>query len=179
INVELIRQWLKSCKGRHQHKCTDARDAQRVPGFKVIDCRAKLVVEVAHQDCQYVALSYVWGDQAPSSYTDVSYPRSIEDAIEVCLLLGYEYLWVDKYCIDQQDATETRVQVQMMDSIYSQAQLNIVAAVGQNSNYGLPGVGPTHRVPQQRLRIGDIELVQMFQSGEKISESKWGSRGWT
>jgi hypothetical protein len=71
--------------------------ARYVPGFKVIDCQTRRVIETAQQGCQYVALSYVWGSQTPIKHALGSYPKTVEDAMEVCLILGFRYLWVDQY----------------------------------------------------------------------------------
>ena len=67
----------------------------------------------------------------------------------------------------------------MMDCIYSQAQLTIIAAAGEDPTYGLPGISSTARNPQHRLQLGDIELVQIHRSDEDVYYSKWASRGWT
>jgi hypothetical protein len=53
-------------------------------------------------DCQYVALSYVWGDLEPGPSVEhgilpAQLPRTIEDSILATRLLGYRYLWIDKY----------------------------------------------------------------------------------
>jgi hypothetical protein len=69
-----------------------------------------------------------------------------------------------------------------MDYIYSRAELTIIAAAGEDSHYGLPGVSSRRRKLQKCLRIGDFELVQIFSQyadQEEVRFSTWASRGWT
>lgn len=95
IDYSIIRQWIQTCEEFHQETCTSP-DNQNVPGFKVIDCHTKRVVEIPHQTCQYAALSYTWGNVS-SANADKTYPKTINDAIIVCSTLGCRYLWVDFY----------------------------------------------------------------------------------
>ena len=101
------------------------------------------------------SLSYVWG-QSPSatleSVTDYAYqptlhelPKVIEDSIEVTLRLGFQYLWVDRYCINQSDKEDQHNQIRQMDLIYSNAEFTIIAAAGNGPHHGLPGVRGTLR----------------------------------
>jgi hypothetical protein len=60
------------------------------------------------------------------------------DAIEVTTALGRRYLWVDHYCIDQEDAVKKGKQIQQMRRIFEKADITFVAAAGEDANYGLP-----------------------------------------
>jgi hypothetical protein len=55
----------------------------------------------APEDCQFVALSYVWGDDyasaAESTSKPLHFPLTVEDSLLATLALGYQYLWVDRY----------------------------------------------------------------------------------
>ena len=55
-------------------------------------------------------------------------PATTDDAITVTLKLGFNYLWVDHFCIDQTDQAEVKRQIGMVDLIYLNAKLTIVAA---------------------------------------------------
>ena len=71
-------------------------------------------------------MSYRWGQQERRRFTegplnDILSPL-IEDVIGVTLKLGYRYLWVDYYCIDQEDAEEKAVQIAQMDVIYGTSE---------------------------------------------------------
>jgi hypothetical protein len=135
---------------------------------------------------QYVALSYVWGHNSqgyPSRDSDIlseQCPAVIEDAIQATLRLNQRFLWVDRYCIDQSNAQEKHDQIANMDSIYSYANLTIVAAAGNGMASGLPGVDATMRKPQPRLRIGQETVISTLPtSSYEINRAEWSTRGWT
>ena len=71
----------------------------------------------------------------------IGIPKVIEDAKTVAKSLGKQYLWVDKYCIDQHDVVAKHHQIQNMDKIYQDAYATIIASAGINASSGLPGVG--------------------------------------
>jgi hypothetical protein len=107
-------------------------------------------------------------------------PKVINDSIEVTLLLKFRYLWVDKYCINQNDAKEKHDQIRHIDLIYANAQVTIIAAAGADPLYGLPGVAGTLRKKQPKLAVSDgIISSTLPASAWVIKNSKWASRGWT
>lgn len=57
-------------------------------------------------------------------------PQTIEDVITVTLDLQFQYLWVDMYCIKQNDMLDFHTQIQQMDRIYRGAEITIIAAAG-------------------------------------------------
>jgi len=68
-------------------------------------------------------------------------PNTIEDAISVTQQLGFRYLWIDRYCINQQDKTHATQQIEQMGSIYRNSEITIIAACGKDPSHGLPGIG--------------------------------------
>jgi len=107
-------------------------------------------------------------------------PLTIRDAIQVTKALGYRFLWVDKYCIDQSSEAEKQQQCSRMGDIYAGSQLTIFA-LGSDSNYGLPGVSSRPRSRQRQCTtIGEIKFIfTMPDPHISISQSKWSTRGWT
>ncbi|KAL1800053.1 hypothetical protein ACET3X_000395 [Alternaria dauci] len=67
-----------------------------------------------------------------TSKLPIKLPATIEDSITATLRLGYRYLWVDKYCVHQQDSSDKHIQIQQMDIIYASAQTTLIAAVGED-----------------------------------------------
>lgn len=97
IDYTMLKGWLEYCVGNHQDCCKAASES--VSHLKVIDVSTRTVIE-APRGCDYIALSYVWGQWVASSDDDddlASAPPVIDDAIVVTEALGYEFLWVDKY----------------------------------------------------------------------------------
>ncbi|KAM5343518.1 hypothetical protein ACJ41O_012055 [Fusarium nematophilum] len=81
---------------------------------------------------------------------------------------------------DVNDAATKHDQIKQMDSIYHNAELTIIAAAGQDPNYGLPSVGIRPRRPQQTAIVGQIEsLSNMRHPHNAVKISKWSRRTWT
>jgi Heterokaryon incompatibility protein (HET) len=117
-------------------------------------------------------------------YADIirAFPRTIRVAIDVTRALGYRFLWVNKFCIDQEDDGDKRAQILAMDLVYRAAELTIIAADGDNADAGLPSAHDTVRTsrPIQTIEIGDIDLVRCPPHPKgTIPNSKWATRAWT
>ncbi|TVY22810.1 hypothetical protein LHYA1_G008400 [Lachnellula hyalina] len=177
---------INYCREHHDELCSPMH-AKVVKALRVVDCRTRCVV-ASPEDCQYVALSYVWGkvgaitveDNDPKRSEVPKYPEVVEDSIVVTLNLDYRYLWVDRYCIDQEDGPDKLDQIRQMDVIYNNAVATIMAAAGEDSSYGLPGVGTKTRKPQHSLDLGSHLLVSIQpHASNRVNSSKWASRAWT
>jgi hypothetical protein len=155
--------------------------------MKLIDCDTRQIVPA--QSHKYVALSYVWGlaalgpgydDRVVNGTLPGLLPKTIEDAILATLKLGFQYLWIDRYCINQESAEEKESQIIQMNFIYRKAQVTLIASAGEDPRYGLPGVSTTPRTPQPAASIQNVELVSILPRPEiAVQRSKWAERGWT
>lgn len=144
----------------------------------------------APMDFQYVALSYVWGYSGGtltpcSNLVDGILPSNlsgtIEDTITVTIEMGFRYLCIDKYCIDQSaEGPALLKQLSAMDLYYSRAALTIIAASGDDAQFGLPGVGKQLRIQQPSIAVNGITWVSGSRNMQApIRASKWMTRGWT
>lgn len=184
-DCDKVRSWLDTCARCHGTACKS--DSLRVPGMNLIDC-ANMVIVKAAQETPWLALSYVWGVEhqkrdleryRAGSRLSMRIPNTIRDAIIVTLRLGYRFLWVDEYCIDQNDEIHRSEQISRMDQIYQGADLTIVAAAGTNKMYGLPGVGSTKRTEGNVVYIGDvIVFANRIMPHTETTRSKWFTRAW-
>lgn len=188
MDFKRVREWLDFCNARHGESC-QCRPSEKPCGFRVIDCNTRSIFE-SPGNINYLALSYVWGPQ-PESTSNVdntddsrkllpsNVPQVILDAMTVTLNLGYQYLWVDKYCISQNAGSEKHEQVRNMDVIYRDACLTIIVASGEPGCHSLPGVSRP-RVHQPRVSIGeDLYVSLMPDPLWVIRNSCWATRGWT
>ena len=186
INFDFIRGWIQHCGREHTKQCTQVESSASSPrDLKLIDCEQRRIVP-ALPTYVYSALSYVWGtgrsgdDRCVHNELPTTLPRTIEDALNVSKSLGLRYIWIDRYCIDQDNEVEKQMQVQQMDVIYQRAYVTIVAAAGTDPNFGLPGVGATSRPPQACAWIGERCLVSTLADPRTlIKASKWMHRAWT
>jgi hypothetical protein len=161
---------------------------------RVIDSETRKLVSFQdlntnrRQNIQYWTLSYVWGQstlQLPvmspgSMILPTRIPRAVDDAITVVQKLGGRYLWVDRYCLDQDHKATFQAQLNAMGSIYSNALVNIIAAAGADADYGLPGVSSCPRILRQCVRLGERALWSSMQHPLiDVKNSTWMKRGWT
>ncbi|KAI1383102.1 HET-domain-containing protein [Hypoxylon trugodes] len=181
VDYWLIQWWLSRCAYNHTN-CKPPKVRLRAPSkLKLIDCQTLSIVE-AQPSYDYFALSYVWGpkkscDFPPRGVED--FPATIRDAIKVTRELGCQYLWVDRYCINQNDSTHKHDQIRQMGRIYNQASLTIIAAAGSDPDYGLSGVSRERdEIPSRTFWNWRIDGFHAHPS-ETIRKSVWMTRSWT
>lgn len=186
-NLTAMSELISYCRNNHSTLCTAQHS--RPQALKLIDCKSLFLVNASPSD-EYFALSYVWdhtqttaielkkdGETATDALSRL--PNVIRDAISVTNALGFQYLWVDKFCIDQDNETEKASQINQMDLIYQHAELTIIAATSDEQS-GLPGIGTTPRKAQPVAHVGSITIASTMTSPNRlIRKSKWASRGWT
>jgi hypothetical protein len=191
IPYDILTGWLDQCRNHHGEECQDVSFTDP-PCVKVIDCNTLEIVK-APQRCQYLALSYVWGstqEHGPGPIKRHGDPTAlvmpdemalvVTDSMEVTRRLGYQYLWIDKYCIDQDDPKEKASQISCMDQIYECSIAVLVAAGGKDSAFGLPGVTTRSRIPQPTVSLQGITLCSTLPNTVyTIRRSGWMTRGWT
>lgn len=172
--MNLARRWLEYCRSHHPYCHVPSIETSRV---QLIDCHTKTVVQRFQKD--YVALSHVWGSVTLGNVLCLA-PKTIRDIIYLTRELGFRYLWVDQYCIDQDNEEARHSQIQQTDAVYRNAVVKIVAARGDNADSGLAGVQLTSRSGQPVLSIGGINLVNsVSHPHHAIAKSVCSTRGWT
>jgi hypothetical protein len=104
-------------------------------------------------------------------------PPTIEDAIICTQALGFQYLWVDRYCIDQSDPETKHALIQRMDQIYRKASLSIINARGEGADCGLPGVSDTPHRLQNSVTTGEVTFSTVPNAKMELACSAWSLRG--
>ncbi|KAH8730965.1 heterokaryon incompatibility protein-domain-containing protein [Phaeosphaeriaceae sp. PMI808] len=199
----LIRQWMSCCYYRHGSTCwepewTTSEDAQ-LPGIRVVDVVQGCIVD-APKDCQYLALSYVWGSAQrnkllctretiqrflqPGQLTRENIPKTIQDAFTVTWSIGFRYIWIDSLCIIQDDDVDKLRQLSYMDCVYTNAYATIIAASAVHADIGITGVSKDLiRNPRQAVipipkSLSLMRSTQLF-TGIAYEDSIWKRRAWT
>lgn len=195
FDASLAKAWLEICTRHHRACRCPITTRLQMPRTKLIDCMARKLINVGtwpfHRP-RYVALSYRWGltpenkmDQNREGRNEPEDPLSnlpltIEDAISVTKSLGLRYLWVDQYCIDQNNTKEKQAQIRKMDRIYQCAEVTIMAAAGDDCHYGLPGVSKRARQVLDPFIFDDALTFGLCPAaGPHWRNSAWHERGWT
>ncbi|KAM0193567.1 hypothetical protein ACHAPA_010501 [Fusarium lateritium] len=153
---------------------------------------------------QYVCLSYCWGGPQPGMTTTSclnSYlteidtaviPETVLDAIRVTITMGYQYLWVDAFCIVQDSGASKIAEMGRMASIYSGAICTICVMSAKSATEGfLQETYPDQSISQSvRSRYADIrdatsqEVTAILEvrsdySDQDIWDSPILERAWT
>ena len=205
VSIQFARECLDFCYVDHD-TCSLEYDygltkREDIPNY-LIDLHKQCLVPTL-RSMRYVALSYVWGKASHSGFhksgmctsdslpllktqgyfkpsSDI-FPAAIRDAMVFTKAVGERYLWIDCYCIVQDDEMQKHRQIQMMGSIYLHAYFTITAAEGSVSD-GLPGVS-TKRIPavtsQTIQSSSGLKMNVDVKYRDFADGSDWGSRGWT
>lgn len=98
---------------------------------------------------EYVTLSYCWGGDVPYKLTksriedyrqSIPYdtlPQTLKDAVLLTVGLGLRHIWVDAFCIIQQDDKDWQAESPNMGDVYANGFLNIAADAAKTSEGGL------------------------------------------
>ena len=91
------------------------------------DLRFQFIQAVPSLTQQYTAVSYTWGDDERTETIHVDgQPVLIGPTLWACLHTlrrGWQYIWADAICINQDDVAEKNQQVAMMGQIYQNASI--------------------------------------------------------
>ncbi|CAG9992187.1 unnamed protein product [Clonostachys byssicola] len=115
LDPGIVKEFIGNCREHHRSQCNEPRWPAKVPQFfRVIDTKNWCVQLAPEEHFEYLALSYVWGAPTQSqrdinilqldtttlpeleqknSLRKYSIPEVIQDAINLCADLGYQYLW--------------------------------------------------------------------------------------
>ncbi|KAF5240797.1 hypothetical protein FAUST_4178 [Fusarium austroamericanum] len=146
----------------------------------------------------FVALSYMWPSETdseraqlqkhnvelwekPDDLRNIPMPPLISDDMSLCQRLGETYIWIDRFCIVQDDAASKHDQVSGMHQIFRSASFTLVVALDDRNPPGLPGFihrprGSTINKPRVKY---DVETLVVKRGLELVNDSTWNTRGWT
>lgn len=176
---DLIQQWCTTCDWsalghsrchEHRRKATSAIPTRLVDVMSGEGSdQVRLTVSAEEREpLPYVTLSYTWGgiDQDKlhllrkdtlqpyrTQIPDGHLPALFRDVIEVVRRLGFRYVWIDAYCIIQQDPVDFQTEAARMGDIYKHAALNIAAGGARNPNSRLMGLRNTTFVDQCQVYL--------------------------
>ncbi|KAK5736054.1 hypothetical protein LTR17_007725 [Elasticomyces elasticus] len=149
-----LRSWLHTCKTLHDHSSPDVVARTRLDNItklhplKAINTTTGTIDQLP-KDAEYAALSYVWEqDTLPAEPATLVHAPTIRDAIALARELSFQWLWIDRLCINQKDSLEKQALNPVVKDIFSLAEITIVAASGHDASTGLPGFGETSRIAE-------------------------------
>ncbi|KAH8774785.1 heterokaryon incompatibility protein-domain-containing protein [Diaporthe sp. PMI_573] len=141
---------MQQCTSRHS-KCR-APDLNPELPTRVIDVlasdRGVALFESNGQRGRYTALSHCWGTSSRLMATKKSMddlkdgialsflPETFQDAVKITRRLGIKYLWIDCFCIIQDDRQDWEREAARMAQIYRRSYITIAAAGSTDSYSG-------------------------------------------
>jgi hypothetical protein len=150
-----IREWLFNCNTRAEClKVLDLKDSSRLsrrPSRMILVGSSNMeTVRIVSpkSSVKYISLSYCWGEDDSMRLTRADLnawqqaiiisqlPKTLQDAIISTRLLGFEYLWVDRLCIIQDDPIDIQQEIALMPEVYRCATLTLSASSAHSSNEG-------------------------------------------
>lgn len=165
------------------------------------ESEAARLVETSGQKGHYCALSYCWGgDQAfktlrerYNQYKEAlpchDLPQTIKDAFHVARGMGVWYIWIDAFCIIQDNHEDKQVEMAKMMSIYQNTQFTISAgsasAVAEGflqTDYRDPNIGAYyHPLRVDEYTMGSVIITESAPSFASVGASQQpiNTRGWT
>lgn len=201
IDVGRFRRWMSTCLHDYDHRecrspAFDYLDRSGLRQLRVIDVFNQCLVD-APEDCRYLALSYVWGgvpklrlttNNMQTLYQSGSLrehwnriPKTIRDSIELVKLLGERYLWIDALCLVQNDKDDVEKGLTVMDLIYENATMTIIAACCNHADESLPGVTESSRSVDKRIETirPGVQLALRIDLEYLMQQSTYSKRAWT
>ena len=210
--ISLFQDWIRHCDTSHK-ACVRA-------GFSVAPRRLLEVCNpesegniklrcMKQESVKYLALSYCWGGSRPPKTTlrNISdhergialsaLPKSYLDTILLAWRLGIPYVWIDSYCIVQDDQEERDAEIARMGAIFQNAYLVIIAAfspspyveyLGNHRNAWAEGGRAKFKWRKTLVRYGksDVDTVRFRevvhrpgQGRDSCARMKIGKRAWT
>ena len=183
VNIDILKSWLSTCDRLHPVTCSHiwSEDVRKI---RLIDVNSRKVVLYPAEGCDYLALSYKWGETGRIAggldLLPKDLPQTIVDAMELVKMLGKQYLWVDQFCIDQSDDNEIKEIIPMMDRVYRGAHATFIALSGDSANAGLPRVSKKGVYHHIHCNVAGRRIVS---TGPTLSQfvwaEPWGRRAWT
>lgn len=206
VNSGLVQEWLGICQNTHTDLCrlSTVSFKRQFLDTKFIDVQSRRIVPDTKSD-PYVALSYVWGEHHPKKsdagrtfsrkrplaeqetnmlYTDLPQhvPKTISDAMKFVEQLGLKYLWVDWYCVDQEDDNVKQAQLDNMHLIYECAYLTIIALDSRSMEDGISGISRPFKYtsqPEVEISEGKFRATFLGSMWDNQGNSPWDLRAWT
>lgn len=187
VDVVLMKKLMSQCVNGHP-ACNSGSRRDMKP-IRLVNCTTHEVILRTSEE-PYLSLSYV--NSAVQEDTtrhqkgtplSLPLPRLYQDSIQLTRQLGYNYIWIDNYCIPQEDSrspltederVERKIQIRQMDQIYTRSDLTIIAAHGLPI---LPGISP--REPSTTVEIqGETYVISSPTPAYEIENSDSNERSW-
>ncbi|TEY45377.1 hypothetical protein BOTCAL_0336g00060 [Botryotinia calthae] len=196
-------KWYRECLLNHTtcntSLASDCRMPTRLLRIDEDEEYARLVTkEEVVQDSCYSTLSHCWGDSDISKLTISNLesfkagislerlPKTFIEAIFVARKLSISYIWIDSLCIIQDSDDDWQTESVLMEDVYGNSSLNIMATASKNSHEGLsrsrdPKMLELCPAIQSKWEDAENDLFYLFDEqiwGRRLYSGPLLKRGW-
>jgi hypothetical protein len=146
--------------------------------------------ETSFEPANYICLSHCWGQSRPRRMTTRQsldenkkgipwddLEQTFQDAIFLARRLDVHYLWIDSFCIIQDDVEDWKEQSNLMAGIYGGAILTIAASKSRDSSGGcFSQLDPSYQ--EVRCSIEEYSHLYTFYVRKKFDQGFFDSEPW-
>jgi Heterokaryon incompatibility protein (HET) len=206
----MARTWLEACSNHHPDCSLPPLPGRTLPR-RLLDLSSAGTQRIGIFETtplfsdEYVALSYCWGPVKDTPWLSqwLSYiietqqqskhaldmrrmPKTLQDAVQVCLALGYQWLWVDCLCILQGSNSDWQIESAKMSEIYEGSALTLSASEASDCRDGflIPRSeaqlqGAVLKLQTADGNAGSLHLcIQSNEFGDLVRSGAVSSRAW-
>lgn len=175
-------QWYSECVNSHSRCKSPLAESDWLP-TRVLDLSGvdKMHIRLCitakdHYSGRYLTLSHRWGGSEVIKLTSLNIadfqkgislndlPQTYKEAIEVARRLSIRYIWIGSLCIIQDSDEDWQMEAAMMENVYGNSHLNIMAAASENGQGGLF----RHRDPRY-LRLCTVPTKWIGLDGQTLA----------
>lgn len=204
--LRLGMHWLSECMSNHPECKPVYEDLSWLPSRLIYigtfdnPCLRLTLGSKLPPNIKYATLSHCWGDTQDSIVTketltrffdDIppdTLSRTAKDAVHVARALGLQYLWIDGFCIIQNDEDDWHAQSAQMAKVYGLSTCTIAAASSRSGDesflctrnqYAIRPCevpNPFSTESDMSFQISARSLGSIFD--EEVKTTMWHNRGW-
>ncbi|KAK7191115.1 HET-domain-containing protein [Paraphaeosphaeria sporulosa] len=188
---EQAKEWLHDCRNNHIGVCDNLKFNSENPRLliEILSSESIQLCSKQYGPCEYVALSYCWGDpKNGGSTTNANFPErlrpfgiknlpaTVRDALYIVHAMNVRYAWIDALCINQ----DTKEGLDEMHKVYSNALFTLCACATTKSNAELLGERKAWTEKTESCRLGGQWLTTPDMSLNQLRmKSPLAGRAWT
>lgn len=193
--ITLAQTWLTRCLEQDGENCMmptkflPSRLVRVVAKDGSLDSAYLVLREDLSTEVPYLTLSHCWGKLKMTSLNNSTFEeyrsriplshlsKTFRESLQVTIWLGYEYIWIDSLCIQQDSESDWENEAAMMGSIYRHSMCTLAATGAEDGDIGLfferSALSFTH-CPLFKLEDGERLVAERGQQWPApLSERAW------
>ncbi|KAK4183263.1 heterokaryon incompatibility protein-domain-containing protein [Podospora australis] len=196
-SLECAKQWMQLCQDTHTSCQLRAGGYYRPTRLlRLFPGEVRLCendeIDLPADNVAYATLSHSWGSLLPLTLTGArlnsfkkgillsDLPKTFQEAVEVAMKFGLEYIWIDCLCIIQDSVDDWAKESVMMASIYGNSTLNIAATASRDGRGGCFRTRRTRALRPVKITLQETPfyLIDAEMWWEAFEKAPLNKRAW-